>query len=298
MKKIILLFFVVFASITLFGCEKSEYQVDGEFLAYAVSIHSNSPMVTSVTVTIEDGKIAGYYIDARQGVDTKLAGADGILDTADDTWTYVWNTMTKKELGDDYNMVENGGAISEWYVQAALIEDYLLANGFDSVTVDAELLITNVAGVTIKDGGYLALAAEALELAKEGKFQAIYCTADDLVTASMIVSSKGVVSELVLDTLQGKPVAGTFAWATQSKQQLGDAYGMATVEGQLEWYEQANAITAYVLENGWSSEIKPVSDRGISLNGTTNLITGVTIKTSGYISVLSSLFGYAGDSVK
>lgn len=159
MRKVLMLFFVAFAAFTLFGCNSSEYKVDGEFLAYEAQVHSTTikvdgvsvpvkvPQVTYVTVTIENGEIAGYNIDVRQGKVT--------FDTTSEEFEWAWNDKTKKELGDDYNMVKFGDAISEWYVQAELIEAYWLENGVDSVTVNDDNKIDNVAGVTIKDGGYM-----------------------------------------------------------------------------------------------------------------------------------------------
>lgn len=86
-----MLFFIALAAFTLFGCNSSEYKVDGEFMAYEVSVHKDAQMVTTVTVTIEDGEIAGYYIDARQGIRT--------VDETAGTYSWAWNAKTKKELG-------------------------------------------------------------------------------------------------------------------------------------------------------------------------------------------------------
>ena len=289
MKKVFLLLVLAVATFTLFGCKSSEYKVDGEFLAYEVGIHRNAPMVTMVSVTIEDGEIVAFNIDARQGSATQTEGAD-TEDTADDKWSYTWNEKTKKELGDDYGMVERGGAIAEWYEQAALIEAYMLENGVDSIEVDADTVITNVTGVTIKDGGYTKLAADAVALAKEGKFQAVYCSSDDLVIATMMVDEKGVASDLVLDVLQGRPDGATFAWRDQTKQELGADYGMkdASDIGK-EWFEQADAIAAYVFENG--------ADSIETTDGYISNITGASVRDSGYTQVFELLFGFANYEV-
>ena len=216
-------------------------------------------------------------------------------------------------------MVANGGAIAEWDVQAERIEAFWLENGVDSVTVK-DGVIDNVTGVTIKDGGYLALAKEAVELAKEGKFQAIYCSGTDLYSAHMVVTPKGKVESLMLDTLQmnrASTTSGTFQWNAKTKQELGDAYGMkgsgdgfkfengawvqtTGTKATHEWFEQANTITDWIIANGYDSALKSVGERGVSLNGT-SLVDGtsaVTIKTDGYFTVLKSLFDFAGDSVK
>lgn len=290
MKKVFLLLILAVATFTLFGCKSSEYKVDGEFLAYEVSIHRNAPQVTMVTVTIEDGEIVGYNIDARQGKATQTAGADTEEDTSDDVWSYSWNEKTKKELGNEYGMKAVSEIEKEWFEQAEAIEAFMLENGVDAVESDDETYITNITGVSMKDGGYTTLAAEALELAKEGKFQAVYCSADDLVIATMMVDEKGVASDLVLDVLQGRPDGATFAWRDQTKQELGDEYGMkdASDIGK-EWFEQADAIAAYVFENG--------ADSIETTDGYISNITGASVRDSGYTQVFELLFGFANYEV-
>lgn len=332
LKKIVLVFVALFTLVVVAGCngntteettatttattttttttteEPREFAADGEFTAFKPGVHRGTPMVTTVTVTIENDEIVSYYIDARQGSKTQTAGADTPDDATDDEWTFAWNELTKKELGDDYGMVDNGGAISEWYVQAALIEAYWLANGHDSVTVDGDNVIDNVSGVTIKDGDYRELAAAAVQLAEEGTMQAILCTADDLYFAHMTVDEEGNFSDLVIDVLQGKPVGDTFAWATQSKQELGDDYGMKGVGGGytfdsgawvssgspavLEWYEQVELISDYVEANGWNEDLAAIASRGGTIDGTTLLddLAGVTVRSQSYYDLLALLF--------
>jgi major membrane immunogen (membrane-anchored lipoprotein) len=329
MKKIGLLLLVVIASLTLLGCNNSEFKVDGEFTAFAESVHSNAPMVTMVTVKIENGEIVDYTIDAIQGTRTQTAGAETTEDTTDDVYAFVFNTESKRDLGFNYKMHYNTYAATdetptvteyqtwltannknEWFQQADLVEAAWLANGVDSVTKNSETtVINNVAGVTIKDGGYIALAAEAVELAKAGKFQALIPSADDIYFASMVVSASGKVSDLIIDTLQGTPTGATFAWSVKTKQELGNDYAMkgvgpaytfasgtwtasATAKATLEWYEQVALISDYVLDNGWNANLQAVGGRGGSLNGTALLddLAGVTVHSQTYYDVLEALF--------
>jgi len=290
MKKVFLLLMLAVATFTLFGCNSSEYKVDGEFLAYEVSVHRNAPQVTMVTVTIEDGEVVAFNIDARQGKATQTAGADTEEDTSDDEWSFTWNEKTKKELRYDYNMKPVSEIEKEWFEQAEAIEAFMLENGVDAVETDDETYITNIAGVSMKDGGYTDLAADALELAKEGKFQAVYCNNDDLVIATMMVDAKGNATDLVLDVLQGKPAQGTFEWAPKTKQELGLEYGMKDAsEIGKEWFEQADAIAAYVLENG--------ADSIETTDGYISNITGATVRDSGYTEVFKLLFDFANYEV-
>lgn len=308
MKRLSLLLLLVVATFGLASCNKEEskeFAVDGQFTAYEAQVHYNAPQVTYVTVTIKDGKISGYNIDVRQGNRTAPEVDGG-------EFLFAWNEKTKKELKFEYGMVTEPGQL-EWFEQAAKVEAYLLKNGstsLDTVKVgDAfDPKVDGLAGVTVKNA-YTDIAKAAVKLAKDGKFQSIYCSGTDLYSASMTVDSKGKVSNLVLDTLQSTTdkVAGTFVWKDQTKQQLKEAYGMKdigpgyvftdgkwAVEGKslLEWYEQANLITKYVMEKGWSTAIKSIDGRGLSVDGVALVdgYAGVTVKSDTYYLVLGSLF--------
>ena len=258
----------------------SEFQLDGDFTAFEIGTHYGAPMITAVTVTIENGEIAGYYIDALQSNGT----------------TFEWNAKTKKELGDDYGMVANGGAIAEWYEQAALIETYWLVNGYDSVTVDQDSVIDNVAGVTIKDGGYTELAAEAVQLAKDGIFQAYYPSMShgkpQVTWAKLTMNTNGTIEELKLDVLQSTITEGVFAWNELSKQELGDDYGMVERGGATyEWYEQANMITDFVIENGFEALETIEVEGSLELDNVAN----VSITVDDYMVVLRDVYVAAGE---
>lgn len=312
MKKVFALLFVAIAALSLAACGEKEYKVDGEFTAFQEGVNGNAQMVTTVTVKIEKGKIVSYYIDALQGKRTEVAG-DPV------TYTFTWNEKTKKELGYGYRMHDGARTMTEteyiayldendkleWFEQAELIEAKWLADGVESVTV-ANGIIDNVAGVTIKDGSYTKLAKEAVELAKAGKFQAIYTSGRDLYFASMNVDSKGKVTNLVIDTLQSKIVDNVLVWNEKSKQELGADYGMKDIgpgyklvdgawvaDGKCdtEWNDQVAVISNYIMENGYVA-LKSVNGRGVSLDGTTLIdgTAGVTINTNNYYSVLKALF--------
>ncbi|MCK4551652.1 MAG: hypothetical protein KAU02_01955 [Tenericutes bacterium] len=313
MKKVFVLLIAVFVSIILVGCSNSEFIVDGDFTAYEVTVHSNAPQVTYVTVTIEDGQIVGYNIDVRQGSETEV----------DSQYTYAWNELTKKELADDYNMKLFGTKYelvegtwveqtdekpdNEWYEQANLVEAYLLENGIDSIEIVDERF-SNVAGVTIKDSSYTALAAEALNLAKAGKFQAILCAYGDFYIASMNYDKDGNISNLELDVLQADPDGETFVWNEKTKQELASDYGMEGIgaayefvggewvasdeKTSLEWYEQANLITDYIEVNGFDEDLQALAGRGGTIDGTTLLddLAGATVHTQTLYDVITALF--------
>lgn len=66
-------------------------------------------------------------------------------------------------MAGDYPMVANGGAQSDWHVQAELTEKSLLANQDPMAVTFTEGKTDAITGVSISAGAFYALAAEALE---------------------------------------------------------------------------------------------------------------------------------------
>lgn len=346
MKRLILPLLVAFVSFAFLGCSTSEFKVDGEFTAFEVSDAGNKPQVTSVTVTIEEGKIADYFIDVRQGYRTATVNDQGTEDTTDDVTTYAfgWNSQTKKELGINYKMhyytyvgsLEDPNSATmedyiswlvvnnkfDWFQQAELLEEYWLENGVDATELDEEGNFLNVAGVTVANSSYVELALEAVELAGLGKFQTILSTGTNLYFTSMIVSPQGEITDLILDVHQStkRTAEGTFVWNEFTKQQLGYDYKMhynaylatltneweASIEGyqtwllgnnRLEWFEQAQIISEYVMNNGWDSNLQSIAGKGVSLDGVNSIdgTAGVTISTSTIFILLDLLFASVSD---
>lgn len=71
-----------------------------------------------------DGKILAALTDAIQPKIT--VSAEGEIVSKD-------YTATKRELGDDYNMVKYGNAIAEWDAQAKAFADYTVGKTADEV---------------------------------------------------------------------------------------------------------------------------------------------------------------------
>ncbi|HOW37775.1 MAG TPA: hypothetical protein P5154_03125 [Candidatus Izemoplasmatales bacterium] len=346
MKKFLLALSLVFVAVLLVACDTTtttsttaapvavEFPVDGEFTAYSVTVSSNKPQVTMVTVTIEGGEITDIFIDCRQGTRTNNGTTEA------PNYVFAWNAQTKKQLGYGYKMFYNSQYVptladpqtatlegyqawmegqtvyKEWFQQAELIEAYLLENGVDSAMTTKAGKFSNVAGVTVSNSEYTKLAQEAVDLARMGKFQTFVCSGTDFYFASMIINNLGQVTNLKLDTLQATKdaVAGTFVWNGFSKQELGDNYGMKgvgaayvyasgawtaseTAKTSLEWHEQADLITNWVMANGNNANLQSIADRGVSLNGTTLVdgLAGVTIKTNTYLQLIDQLYAAWGN---
>ena len=308
MKKILSLFLVLVAVLSLVACKKDPeprtYMADGEYTAYVAHDNDGALQVTWVTVKIENDEIKSFFIDQLQSKEGQ------------------WNAQTKKELGYKYGMHQYTAGIYtplvgadeatietykawlvendklEWFEQANLIETHFLTTL--DVTTAEDGTIQGISNVTIADNQYIALAKQAVENAKAGivnVFKAnMYDGAMNLVSASAKINAEGKLSEVKIDELQ----TSEGAWKAQTKQQLGYKYGMhqytagiytplagadeATIEtyktwlvenNKLEWFQQVDALAAAWLNGANVSDIKTVS--------------GVTINDSDYSTVLAAL---------
>ena len=234
--------------------------------------------VTIAAVNVdENGVITACYIDS---IGTAVNfGTDGVITT--DVTAAV---LTKNELGDAYGMkAKEGewGAKYEWYEQAAALADYAVgktvaelragAVNEEGKAVDVDLAST----ATIYLGGYVSAIEAAVANAQHLGAQA----GDELkvavlagltdsksadaenagnaqlnVDAAAITLNGETITSCAIDSVQAKvafDVAGAITSdvtaAVQTKNQLGEAYGMKAWAGaKYEWNEQASNFAAYV----------------------------------------------------
>lgn len=232
--------------------------------------------VTVVAVTVDDaGVIHDCIIDS---VGTKVTfDATGTI-TAD----LNAQIPTKNELGDDYGMVNYGGAKYEWYKQAEALANYAvgktvdeLKNGAIDETGKAPAGSDLASTATIYLGGYVGAIEEAVKNAKhlgavsgdELKLAinnsisgSASATAEKNGTAQLdcdvtaLTVKDGVITSCTIDSVQAKvsfDATGTITTdltaPVQTKNQLGEAYGMVAWGGaKFEWNEQAASFAAYV----------------------------------------------------
>ena len=230
--------------------------------------------VTVVAVTVDDkGVIQSCIIDSV-GTSVKF-DATGVI-TSDVTAA----VQTKNELGEKYGMKRNGSKY-EWNEQAAALANYAVGKTVDELkngainesgmAADADLAST----ATIYLGGYVsgieaavanaqhlgAQAGDELRLAmlpglKSSKSadaeNAGLAQLDMDVTA--LTMKDGKITSCYIDSLQAKVnfdatgvISTDLKAPVQTKNQLGEAYGMKKYAGAAyEWNEQAAAFAAYV----------------------------------------------------
>ena len=318
MKRFFAMIYVFVAALALVACKGGEkFDVDGEFTAFEVTEHNGAPMVTSVTVTIKNGKISKFYIDALQGSKVE----EGEVITA-----VNWNEKTKKELKFDYGMkdvgpryefkdgawkvVEGKTSEKEWFEQAELLEAKWLKDGVDSLTLtkdaDGAERIDNVAGVTLKDGGYIKLAKQAVENARAGKV-VVFKTglskggAAEIYFVEATFNKEGKATEIVIDTRQSKVDAEKgLIWNEKTKQELGFEYRMhysyyqatleegdeGTIEGYKAWLKDNNELE-------WFEQVAKISADVVATQKSTapaDAIAGVTVVTDTYYELIANAF--------
>ncbi len=227
------------------------------------------------------------------------------------------SVLTKNELGDNYGMKAYGGAAFEWYEQAAALAQFAVGKTIEEVksgiaggyASDADLATT----ATIYLGGYVAaieaavanaqdLGAKAGDELKLAIINTMAASAGEeaggaaelTVDVAAVTMAGDVITSAYIDALQAKvEFDGTGAITTdltalpQTKNQLGEAYGMKAWAGaKYEWNEQAANFAAYITGK------TPAEVAGISIAETTkpadgtDLAASVTISIGGFLALI------------
>ena len=291
------------------GESKSAGDADGE-AKYDVSV---------VAVTVDDnGVIQSCIIDS--------IGTSVLFDVNGAIMSDLTAEIpTKNELGDAYNMKTYGGAVAEWYEQAASLAAFACgktveelkagAVGETGYAVDADLATS----ATIYLGGYVAAVEKAVANARHLGAQAgdelklaIISSVDGSTPAdaenaglaqlytnvAAVTVNGGVITSAMIDAVQAKVNFDTTGTITtdltapmQTKNELGEGYGMVAWGGAIaEWNEQAASFCAYITGK------TPAEVAGIAVDEATkttdaDLLTSVTIKIGEFQNLIAKACG-------
>lgn len=265
----------------------------------------------------QDGKIVAVSFDVAQC--KSQFNADG-------TVAYK-EILTKRELGDDYNMVKysNPTAVGEWYEQAAALEAYCIgktaaevagmplgenAHGYTDAPAVEELKSTCTISVT----AFLNALTKAYDNAKDenttyakaglgivvsfsgndAEDETLAKTQADVTAAAIALDAEGKIVAISLDVVQCAASAEdgevTFsATSNVTKRERGADYGMKAVMANAvgEWYEQAAAFEAYCI--GKTPAEVAGMELGANAVGYTDTPAAEDLKTSCTISVTAFL---------
>ena len=290
----ILLIVLLLVVISLFsGCKKAPAYEDGVYFARD---EIGASWTYFVIVTVDGGKITDAYW-----------GGTNFVPQGD-----------KRVLSEEgtYGMVAYGGAQSYWYEQADAAIAWLLKNqdpaAFAEFYTDEEghtdkLTTDGGAAVSVHVMEFFTLAEEALA---SDPIPAGSYGDTAVVTAKGEVDDKGWQELAEFIVVNGTIVAVDFdakyskeyvaegddanaqyfvvkddgTATAQSKDQLKEGYGMVAYGGSaLEWYQQAELLESYVLEN---QTIYPLTEDGYA-----DGVTGVSVHANGFVELFNEAFG-------
>ena len=271
--------------------------------------------VTMVAVLVDDnGVIQDCVID---GISTsvKFDAAGAIVSDL------TAAPQTKNELGENYGMVAYGNAVAEWDAQAAALASYAVGKTVEELksgavnesgyAADADL----ASSATIYLGGYVsaieaavsnaqhlgAQAGDVLKLASltgiDGSTGADAENAGNAqldATVTALTMNGETITSCAIDAVQAKvafdangTITSDVTAPVQTKNELGEKYGMVTYAGAVaEWNEQAASFAAYVTGK------TPAEVSGIAVDESTHptdadLASSVTIAIGGFQALIA-----------
>lgn len=271
---------------------------------------------TVVAVTVgADGKIVDCVIDGAQ---TKINFDSAGAITTDLSKNYV----SKLELGDEYGMKKASSIGKEWNEQAQALAEYVKGKTVEEVkgiAVNEKGVATEAdltSSVTISISGYILAIEKAVSNAKDlgasaedkiglgittkiSKSTNATAEAAGLAQAystytAVTFDNDGKITSCIIDGSQtnvnfdttGKLTTDVATATFQTKNELGDAYGMkkASSIGK-EWYEQAAAFAEYV-KGKTVEEVKGISMDEESSATDEDLLASVTVSIGDFITVI------------
>lgn len=270
-------------------------------------------LIVAVTVGT-DGKIVSCVIDQAQ---TKVSfNAKGELVTALDT-----AFKTKNELGAEYGMGKASSIGKEWNEQAAAFAQYVVGKTTDevkgiavneegvptaadltaSVTVHVTDFIDGVQKAVANARELGAAAADKLSLGTVtniAKSKNAAADADGLAQiystyTAITTGTGGVITSCIIDASQSNinfntsgKITTDLTVAPQTKNELGDAYGMkkASSIGK-EWNEQAAAFAAYVTGKTAAEVAGIAVSEGYA--GDADLKASVTVHITDFLAIIA-----------
>ena len=262
--------------------------------------------VTLVAVTVDDNGVITDCIIDSVGAGVAFSATGEPVDV-----TSSVEVLTKTELGDAYGMSEVS-RVGEWYQQAGALADYAVGKTVEELktgavdetghAADADLATS----ATIYLGGYVSAVEAAVANAKHLGAQA----GDELKLASInsldatpgegqggaaqlsmdvtaLTMNGDTITSCCIDALQAEVTFDTTGAITsdlaapQTKNQLGDAYGMSEVSKVGEWYQQAANFAAYVTGKT-ASDVALIHVDKATKPTDADLATSVTIAIGGF----------------
>lgn len=160
-----------------------------------------------------------------------------------------------RSMNGKYPMVENGGAIADWHVQAEKVEKFLLKkqDPNEITLIDEDGHTDAVSGATIKVGNFVDLVKKALAAGpvgygpyKDGVYRAEEAAFSEKSGYKYFVEVTVTSGYIVSVYWDGVHKDGG---KTKDQRSVDGEYGMVENGGAMApWFEQAAAVESYLLE--------------------------------------------------
>lgn len=270
--------------------------------------------VTVVAVLVNDqGQIRDCIIDSvGTSVNFDTAGLPVDFDATKEI-------PTKNELGEAYGMKAYAGSKYEWNEQAAALAEFAVGKTTEQLRsgavneagkakdadlaavatiyigsyVDAiEKAVCNAQHLGAKEGDTLKLAVINAMEAAPGEAEGGYAQLN--LDATAITMNGDTITACYIDALQAKvtfdgtgAIAGELT-APQTKNELGEAYGMKAYAGaKYEWNEQAANFAAYVTGKTAAEVAGTAISESTKPADGTDLAASVTISIVGFLNLIA-----------
>ena len=272
--------------------------------------------VTMVAVLVDDAGIIHDCIIDGIAASVKFDAAGAI------TSDLTASVQTKNELGENYGMVAWGGAIAEWDAQAAALASYAvgktveeLKSGAIDETGKAPAGSDLASSATIYLGGYVAgiekavanaqhLGAQTGDVLKLASVNGIDSSAAATVekagnaqldaTAAALTMNGETITSCTIDAVQAKvgfdvsgAVVSDLTAPVQTKNELGESYGMVAWGGAIaEWDAQTAAFASYVTGKT-AAEVAGIAVDAGTKPADADLVSSVTIAIGGFQALIA-----------
>ena len=294
MKKFVTAIILVCMTLSMAACggsSEAEYKLGMGVVVSTDSSSDNNAQVDATVATVvtdANGKIVLCRLDCAQN---KMDVTGGAVDTAK-------TFLTKRELGDDYNMVKYSDATLEWYQQAENFEAYCVGKTADEIAGIETKVNEEGYNVAVDETLYASCSISiedfigaVVKACSDEKGQTFKASGELKLGLAAITDS---IQPVVNADKEGKIVDSTFKG---TKRELGSDYGMVAYGNAIaEWDAQAQAFANYTVGKT-ADEVRAIettqNDHGYSVTADETLYASCTMQITGMMAVLAQAADYA-----
>jgi|GEM_PF-880588 rhodanese-related sulfurtransferase len=300
MKKLVMLFVSIAFVLTLTACGKDELPAIPDTVDMTnIDEYLNRPDVQYVDVRNFDERMKNGYIMGFENLPViHYLEASNILVQTDNNWEFTTNNLLNESaLRSFFDENKTIFLMCAGGTRAGFVADALESLGYD---------VRNIGGFADYSGEYMVAGdgSYMVDVLVEGPYTpGVYYGVDPVsgYVATVVINDNGGIGYVFFDAIVGNT----------TKQTLGYNYGMASISGGMEWFEHANMLADYIVDNqGWDGILlleTPYDESWNALNVPHHIIefdaennpdsvAGVTIGVEGFIYAWNDAIAQASDA--